>query len=273
MSQARSLRWILVGLFVGLLLACGLDFSSPALEDVTFAEAADAGYTLPAGATHIHVQDFSSIDVRSTRFRFNLPPEEFDALIAKTRDSNEYRYHLRQWTTPESWPDFSTFGEAAAPPSWWEPKGDVGFRRQYSAVTSGGGSEMGSGSQLIFDRQTLTVHQWQWQWQWWEDTQQNNDFESGAELTVLVDPSLSAVSIEVICVNGYRDRNAVHDGRATVSNVPVQGECRLKILGGAPTQHWPVHGGSTISCSAANEGVLCRETARNAATDQTDQPS
>ena len=165
----RSIKWQL-GLIVATSLACGLDFSAPSLKDVTLVEANDAGYTLPAGATHIYVHDFSSIDVRSTRFRFNLPQDQLDDLIAQHQSSPQYTTHIPTQPPPASWPDFHNFGDDAVAPDWWMPTGDVAFRRSTSADLSAGGTDMGSGSLILLDSESLAVHQWKWEWQWWKDT-------------------------------------------------------------------------------------------------------
>ena len=113
--------------------------------------------------------------------------------ITEIRDAGMYPYHLRRMVVPASWPDSSIFGDDAAPPAWFEPEGDVGFRRHQSADISGRGTDMGSGSQLICDAQSLTADQWQRQW--WEDTPVGN---TGVDdLVVLIDSSLSATSVEL----------------------------------------------------------------------------
>lgn len=163
MSRAGSL-WVCV-----CLLACfGLEFSSPSLEDVRYADAVDAGYTLPAGAERISVHDFSTMDVRSTRYRYTLPEAEFARLLEETRADGRYSEH-DQWAVPASWPDYSIFGEDAAAPSWWQPSGEVVLRRSQPAVLEGSGSDIGSGALMAFDQRTHTVFLWQWQWQWWVD--------------------------------------------------------------------------------------------------------
>jgi hypothetical protein len=156
----------LTGLWV---LGCGgLDFSAPELTDVTAATAIEDGYRVPIDATHVHVKDFSPFDVRTTWFRFQVPRETFDNLQAEYGDDSRYT-RVDEWVIPSHWPDFSTFKEEGTPPTWWSPKGSPAFQKE---VPSEGmqGNDMGYGSQIVFDQDTLTIHQWQWEWQWWGST-------------------------------------------------------------------------------------------------------
>ena len=70
---------VLAGFAIG---CAGLDFSAPGLDDVTAAQALEKGYTVPASASHVSAKDYSSIDVRTTWLRYEVPAETLDDLIA-----------------------------------------------------------------------------------------------------------------------------------------------------------------------------------------------
>lgn len=234
------------------LLACiGIELSSPSLEDASYAEAAAAGYTLPAEAEHISVHDFGSMDVRSTHFRYTLPESVFEALLEESRADGRYTEH-REWSVPPSWPDYSIFGEDAAVPAWWQPSGEVVFRRSESAVLEGPGSDMGTGAQMAFDERTHTVFLWQWQWQWWRHS------PIGDPLMVEIDDGLMVSAVEVRCAGGYRKRGAVSGGQAVFRDIPELGDCHLTLRGGSPYSV-PLEGRRQLRCAASSDGVQCQE--------------
>ena len=154
---------VVTALVVGISLGCGgLDFNSPAFEDASREEVVGAGYKLPDTASHVYVQDFSSIDIRSTWFQYTLSPDGFDALVAETREAGVHE-EIETWSVPDEWPDYDGFAGGEAP-AWWSPKGDLVFRKVVRATH---GDDMGYGSQSAFDSDTHTVHLWLWEWQWW----------------------------------------------------------------------------------------------------------
>lgn len=244
--------WVVSGA-VALLLACGgLDFSTPGLEGASHAEASAAGYSLPETATDIYAHDFSSIDARSTLLHYTLSEDGFAAEVALHRDRTDLTEH-QVWRVPSSWPDYSGFGEAAEPPVWWHPAGDIVFEESQSA-TENEGSSLGSGSLRSFHAETRTVSIWMWQWEWWEA-----DPEPAAEpVVVAVDEDLNAASAVLKCANGFRQHEDIKAGQVTFKGVPRQEECRLQVLGESPRSAL-LPSGRHATCRAAGNTMTCSE--------------
>lgn len=76
-------------------------------------------------------------------------------------------------------------------------------------------------------------------------------------LTVrLADPT-QAVSFEVNCPSGFRQRASFVGGSGTLADVPNE-TCRLIFHGGAPLSYGPVHGGQSLGCSFSGTTAVCR---------------
>ena len=238
-------RWVLVA-WAGLLLACGgLDFSIPALEDATHAEAAAAGWTLPEGASHIYTHDFSLPDLGSTHLRYVLSEASFDGLIADYRQRTQYT-ELSSWEVPSFWPDFSGFGPEAVPPAWWQPPGSFVFRSTDS------GSAIGSGRQVVFDASTRTVYIWQWQREHWTMP----ETAAAEPLVIQLEDGLNAVDVELRCATGHQLRQRLRSGQAVFADVPVDTDCRVTLRGGEPaTAALPA--GRKVICRAEGKRMVC----------------
>jgi hypothetical protein len=242
-------------------LACGgLDFSMPHLQDVSHAEATASGYAVPAEATHIYVHDFSSIDVRSTRFQYTLPEARVAAFMAETASDDRYT-RVETSEIPSSWPTFQIFGDEARPPEWWSPAGEVVYQRSHSADLHGqGGSDMGHGAQLVYDTATSQVHLWQWEWQWWAEPH-GDDAHKGTGVSVLVGPEAPWTQVELSCPSGYRRRQSLRERATMFRGLPPAMDCILVFRSPLSTEV-TVQGGHRVVCSAEDGLTTCESEAR-----------
>lgn len=145
-----------VVLLTGLACAGWVDHDIDMVE-VDRRVATEAGYTMPLDATAIYIRDQSTGDTRTTWFRYALPADPMEDLLAELEDDPGV---LRvDSAVPADWPDFSTVGVST--PEWFTPSGKL-FRRELPSVD--GSVPSGRLWALADEGQVYT---WVWTYEGW----------------------------------------------------------------------------------------------------------
>ncbi|MEN0064958.1 MAG: hypothetical protein AAGA48_22625 [Myxococcota bacterium] len=125
--------------------------------------AVDQGYVVPLQAQKVFIRDRKATreNVRTTWFRYRLPPQALDDL-RKELAGDEDVEPLEQWVVPDNWPDFASFGFET--PSWWNPPAGQAFRQELTVADA---VAIPSGRIWSIDDDEDEVYVWLWEWEGW----------------------------------------------------------------------------------------------------------